>query len=831
MKSIKLNLILVALTALFSTVAYAGDVVKDTIGTTASSVKSVEALLQGQVAGVRVWSQDGSPLSAPGVSIRGVNSLRGGVQPLYIVDGTILNDSNAKNVDPFWQYEDAAYASPLSQLSFLVPNDIESIEVLKNASATALYGSKGANGVVIINTKRVRDQRSVINWDSNLDIATPLLNKSTNLGISHNHKIMVGGSKNNSTYTLAGYFRDDNYVIPGTGTMKGGLRASFETQANPVVWFGLSSNFNVGNTKSAAATTWYGKESMTTLMRDPEASLDGWKADYDDHALEFRTVNSMWLQLNLFKGFSFNFDLGADYQYLTRNFWLGNGTPFGLANNGAASILKTSSFAYNASGVIKYQTYFAEDHHLVVSAGAQAVGSWDVFNTQNGTDFYNHSIRYKGISIAGSKAKLHNFNRNIFNLGIYGNLAYDYKELVGANVAYRTDFNPEFGSWNMYPSVSAYWDVRKTFFPSSDAVSALRLEGGYGESGKDDILPYESLGLYTTGEYEQVDVNATPFFDGRSYIHNKEWNVSLTFGFFDDRLSLTAGYYQRKTFDRLSIYANGEEVVTTPPIVEDEEGNESEEGDVSGDPSFVPEHRYWQYKDREELSSQTSEIANNGFELSLSAVPVRTKNWTWSLNVNGAYNINNVAKLAVEDKGGMAIGTYAVESVVEGETVVENVPIVATQNVEGNPVSSIVDADGKVLGNPTPKFYGGFGTTLRWKDLSLDILADGAADFNILNLNEMAKAGETAVAAKYVEKGDFLRLARVSLSYNIPVKNVKWMESFKVFATASNLAFFSGYSGWSPDVNSYGASNFRLGMDYGSYPAARSFVLGLSIKF
>ncbi len=78
MKSIKLNLILVALTALFSTVAYAGDVVKDTIGTTASSVKSVEALLQGQVAGVRVWSQDGSPLSASGVSIRGVNSLRGG---------------------------------------------------------------------------------------------------------------------------------------------------------------------------------------------------------------------------------------------------------------------------------------------------------------------------------------------------------------------------------------------------------------------------------------------------------------------------------------------------------------------------------------------------------------------------------------------------------------------------------------------------------------------------------------------------------------------------------------------------------------------------------
>ena len=368
--------------------------------------------------------------------------------------------------------------------------------------------------------------------------------------------------------------------------------------------------------------------------------------------------------------------------------------------------------------------------------------------------------------------------------------------------------------------------VKKSFFDSSDVVSALRIEGGYGESGKEDVFAYEQIGDYTTGEYVDVVERATPFYDGRWYIHNREWNVSLTYGMFDDRLSLTAGYFQRNTSDCLSIYCKGEQVLEDIPMIED-----NETGEWYPDPDFVPQLKYWQMKDREEISNQKSTITNNGVEFSVTGIPVQTKDWTWSLNVNGAYNINNVAKLAVEDKGGMAIGTYQVESVVEGETVVENVPIVATQNIEGNPVSSIVDADGKVLGNPTPKFYGGFGTTLRWKDLTLDILADGAAGFNILNLNEMAKAGETAVAAKYVEKGDFLRLARVSLSYNIPVKKVKWMESFKVFATASNLAVFSGYSGWSPDVNSYAASNFRLGMDYGSYPAARSFILGFSIKF
>ena len=808
MKTNKRYFGLLALAAMFSTAAYAGDVVKDTLGTTASSAKAVETLLQGQVAGVRVWSQDGSPMSASGVSIRGVNSLRGGQQPLYIVDGAILNDSNTKNAEPFWQYSDQASATPLSQLSYLVPGDIESIEVLKSASATALYGSKGANGVVIITTKKVKDERSVISLDSNLDVATPLVEKGTGLGISHNHKLMFGGSKNNSTYTLSGYFRDDNYIIPGIGGMKAGLRASFETQANPVVWFGLNSTFTVANTKSAAATSWYGTASMTTDMRNPEASVEGWAADYDDHALDYRTVNSMWLQLNLAKGFSFKFDLGADYQYLTRNFWWGNGTSFGLANNGAAAILKTSTFAYNASGVFKYQTYFDQDHHFVASAGVQALSTMDVFNPMNGTDFYNHSIRYKGLSIAASKPVLNYVNRNIFNLGIFGNVAYDYKGLVGAEVAYRTDFNPSYGTWNMYPSVSAYWDIIKSLEASNDVITSLKLEAGYGQSGKDEVLPFEYLTSYAPGPYYSIEENSSPFHDVRNYIHTKEFNASLSLGMFNDRLTLSAGYYKRMTSDNLSVYTTGEKVLTKP-----------ESSDEDSEVVFVPEHRYWQFADRVELTSQTTLVSNEGVELELGAIPVQTKDWTWSVNANAAYNINKIERLHPADMGGMTVGTC------DGKS------LIATSNIEGNPVSSIVDAKGKVIGNPTPKWFGGVSTSLRWKDLTLDILADGAAGYQILNLNQMLLDGATQVTGTYVENGDFFRIARVSLSYNIPVKNVKWMESFKVFATATNLATFTSYNGWSPDVNSYAASNFRLGMDYGSYPAARSFVLGLSIKF
>ena len=772
---------------------FAKEVVKDSLGTIAPSVKSVEAMLQGQVSGVRVWSMDSNPLSSAGISIRGVNSLRGSSMPVFVVDGTILNATNARNMDPLWQYDEKAYATPLSQLSFLVPNDIESIEILKNASETALYGSKGANGVVIINTKRLTEDSSIIVWDSNVDVSVPYLKGYSRPTVSHNHKIMLGSTKDRTGYTLSAFFRDDNYLLPQTGGMRGGLRTTFETRANSVVWFGVNSSLSVAQNSSAAATAWYGSESMTMNMRKG-ADVAGWAEDYDDNALEFRAVNSMWLKFNFMKGFSFRFDLGTDYQYLTRTFWWGENTPFGAIGpenkcGGAASMLRTSAFAYNAAGVFDYQFFVDSDHRFEVSAGAQVLGNWDVFNTLNGTNFYDHSLRAKGLNIAASKAMLHKYDCKYFALGMFGNLSYDWGGLVGADVAFRTDYTPEYGDWKMYPSASAYWDIRKMFLQSSSDLSTLRLEGGYGESGKEDYVPYDFLGAYTPGEYEKVDAGVSSYYDGRSYIHTKEWNVSLALGFIEDRVTLEAGYYDRRTRDILDFYCSGKPM---------------REGSM-----------YWDAADRIKTASQESIVANNGVELSVGGVPVRLRDWNWSVNANVAYNINRVAELAVQDAGGMPVGW----------------DIIATRNIKGYPVSSIVDAEGNILGNPTPKYHGSVGTVLRWKDLSLDVLADGAAGFDILNMNVMGVSNRVAVKENYIEKGDFLRLARVSLGYEVPVRNVKWIQSFKVHATACNLAVLTGYSGWSPDVNSFAMSNFRLGMDYGSYQMARTFIVGLNVKF
>lgn len=804
MKTIKNYLFLLTLAVMCSTVTYAEEVVKDTLGTTISSAKTVESLLQGQVAGVRVWSTDGSPMAAQGISIRGVNSIRGGHQPLYVVDGTILNGSNTRNIDPLWQYPEEGYINPLSQLGFLAPSEIESIQVLKNTSATALYGSKGANGVVIITTKKITDNKPTIVWNSNVDYSTPSIKGYAKNAFSHNHNIMVGNYKNNAGYTLSAYLRDDNYVLPGTGSMKGGLRTTIETKANPVVWFGLNSNLSVGKTAMESTSTMYGNESLTTLMRNNPEAVQAYADDYDDNTMEYRAVNSMWLKLNIFKGFSFDIDLGTDYQYSTRALWWGNGTAVGAANNGAAAMLKTSSFAYNAAGKLNYKYDFENGHHLHLAAGVEALGNRDVLNTQNGTDFYNHALRAKGLNIAASKAKHHSFHLNQFTVGTFAQIDWNWKDIVGAQGAVRAEHTPKYGyrANVTYPSISAFWDLSNAFFKDAEDVSSLRIEAGYGHSGLQDAIPYELFGQYTAGEYYQSPDNAWAFFDGRNAILTKEWNISLSAGFLNDRLNVELGYYNRNTIDRLFLYSLGEQFTVSPDgIVRDEELDE--EIDTSN------LTQYWDYTCRKQIASHSSVITNKGIEFAVSAIPVQSKDWNWTINLNGAFNNNTMTRVAKEDKGDVSLGG--------GLTV--------TENKIGSQVNSLC------AGNPIPKFNGGISTALRWKDLTFDMLADCAAGFDILNLNAMAADKATAISTKYIEKGDFLRLARVALSYNIPVKNVKWMQSFKVFASANNLAVATGYSGWTPDVNSFAATNYLFGIDNGSCPAAKSFVLGLSIKF
>ena len=157
-------------------------------------------------------------------------------------------------------------------------------------------------------------------------------------------------------------------------------------------------------------------------------------------------------------------------------------------------------------------------------------------------------------------------------------------------------------------------------------------------------------------------------------------------------------------------------------------------------------------------------------------------------------------------------------------------------DTEGNFID--ITADGKVtevdrviLGNVIPEFTGSLGATYSFDRLSVSMLWDGAAGYDLINMNRMLKDGATEVSADYVEKADFLRLARLSVGYDFKLPQKSFIKQLSLNLSAANLLTLSGYSGWNPDVNSFGLTVLSGGIDYGSYPQVRTVVLGVSAKF
>ncbi|MCF0173137.1 MAG: TonB-dependent receptor plug domain-containing protein [Bacteroidales bacterium] len=810
--------IIISLVALFGSMSFQANAqtVRDSLEFDKAVSSTPAELLRGQVAGVRVSAIDNAVNGALNVNIRGINELRGDSQPLWIVNGVQLNTSLNRNIKAFWQFGESGYTAPQNPLAFLNPYDIESIEVIKDLSAAAIYGAAGANGVVVIKTKMPVSVEKLFVWDSNVSVNTPTVaNDAFTTSISHNHSLGVSGTANNTTYSISGYYRDVNGIVANTGNVYAGLNVNFETKANSVVWFGLNSISSLGSLRSTTGTAYFGAPSMMLSARNPllfpSDTVQGWASDYDDDGTDYRTVNSVYLTLNFTPWLSLKTSVGVDLQNYNRYIWYGNGTSFGLSENGAASVLSSSMFNYSASSVLSANRYIGRNNHIKASLGVEVQGEINKFNTMNGTDFFSHELRGKGISIMASKPYIHKFRQTYIREAAFASLSYDWKGIVGANASVRADFTPKYYDSTpvIYPAGSAWADIHKAFLPDFEAVSTLKLKAGYGKAGRERFVPYGLFGEYCSGDYFAVAPEQEAFYEGLNHVESTEFTASAEVGFMGGRILLSAGYYDKVTEDALNMYCFGRKYTNT--II-------------------------WHYVPRTDVMGVSSSIANRGIEGSADFKIIDNRRVKWSASANATYNVNQVIGFDAADTYGKMIGDgfYANINALGWQ-------LGSNYGYLTNPDGSLVDvtrdgkiseADKEILGSPVPKYFGAFGTTLSAFGLTLDVLVDGAADFTIFNLNRLVEEGVKpyVITDKWVERGDFVRLSRVSLGYDIPFK-ARWIRSLRVNLSACNLLTLTGYSGWSPDVNSYGISNLSCGLDYGSYPVPRSFVLGISAKF
>lgn len=767
-------------------------------------------LIAGTEVGVSVSALDGNINASESVIIRGVNTLRGDSQPLWIVDGVILNNAMNQNLDAFYLYPEKSYTTPLNMMACIDPYKIESIEIIKDVAASSIYGSKGANGVIIIKTNKAARNAVAVDWTSNVGVGiSPVKGSAFKTSASHNHSLHVSGTNSNTSYSVGAFFRDNNGTVRGSGNKFGGLCVQLESTGNSLVSIGMNTNLAIGKMNSAVGASYFGESSTMIAARTSEASVAGWLNGYDDSTLDFRTINSLWVNINLASSLKWKTTLGVDYEDAGRGIWYGNGTEFGNEVNRAASQIQGRMFSYNLETKLDFNQYFASVHRFNAWLGIGTMSSLNAFNTLCGTDFFTEELRAKGISLASSERPIHHFEHTHSQYYVTAGVSYDWASKVGVDANIRVDTTPRYDDWKptVFGGVTGWIDVKKLLLENFTPLTSAKVKAGFGKAGNELYIPYRLLGNYTTGGYPVAEEGTQEYYEGMNFLRSQEINAGIEFCFID-RFSLSFTRYVKKTDDILSTYCFGK---------------------LDG--------KLWTRTNRMNMTTMSSKIGNAGWEITLGADILKRSRLYWNVNAGVAICQNAMIDLASNDIYGKKIGKgiycnmnsvgYPVGSLV-------GVKI----DSEGNPVDftrdgRITEEDKQIIGNPFPKFHGFLNSTLKAGDFSLELVFTGATGFSLINLNTLLPLGTKipAISENNLEDGSYLRLNRLSASYAIPLP-VNWIiKGLKVTVSAMNLLTISKYSGWNPAVSCFGSSTLACGIDYGSFPLARTVAVGVSAKF
>lgn len=745
----------------------------DSLGIRKAVIQSPAEFLRGEVSGVRVSATDGGSNSINNVFIRGLNTIRGNSQPLWIIDDVVVGHSVGLSAP---DYIGSSYLPSVNNMGWLNPYEIESVEVLKDLSATSEYGLLGANGVIIIKTRRAQSGDRNIHWSSSAGVDfLPKVGDAFRTGINHVHEIGVNGIMgSNSRYNISGFFRQRIGSVKDSGSSTGGLTFNFDTKANNVFHFGMNTFLACGETTSTSGVNYIGSPSNMAVSRYPDAfkhdSVAGWLQDYDDNILDYRTLNSVWLKINILPYLYFKISGGLDYQNQTRYLWFGDGTSFGAREDGIAAILNNSLMNYNAKGEFSFFRNIKVKHHLEANLSVTLNGYLNRTNSMEGKSFDLPYLRSHGLSASKSNNMIRKFSLTNSFLGASAHLNYDYDEIVGADARVHLDNNFRFDDkpvW--FPGGNLWINLKRLALPADKVVTSLKLFGGYGMAGHETVMPYEWIGAYIS-DVPAIASGAERWNDGMNRLSSREWTAGASIGMLESRLGFSIKFFDKTTDDIFKVYDFGK-------LMDD----------------LWIDAPHWNIKEQ-----RISTIRNNGLELDLNAQLIRNRNFSWFMNCNATCHL--LSEISLDDLD------------------------VAEQNItEG--LYRHFDFDRTV-----PKYYGGLSTVLNFYGFTVDLRLSGAAGFDIINANKTLETWKNVITEDCFEKGDYLRLDHIAVSYEIPVK-VKWIKSFKVNLAGHNLFTLTGYSGWNPDVNSFGSTVRSYGIDYGSYPLSRSLVLGLNVNF
>lgn len=859
---------------------------------------SVDNLMQGKIAGVRIVQSSGEPGAGVNVSIRGIGSIRSGSTPLFVVDGVPLSNDAVSATGPNIGLGNAQAKNPLN---FLNTSDIESITVLKDASAAAIYGARGSNGVVLVTTKRGRKGEPLFTYDTYLGFSSVIkkldlmsadeyrsagINKLYDHGgntdwqdeifrnaVSSNHSVSFSKSTETGNYFASISHMDQDGIILNSGFKRTTARLNAEESffdnkrlkiklnltASDIKETGIPNGANAGSD---------GQVIIHALMANPTRSVYDQNGNftnfnmnahynplyllsvYNDKTNTFRVLGNTEATLRILPGLNYKFNLGIDKTMSERNTTMypniTDRTPKGMyvqANLDSYNVLLEHYLTYDLS---------LNKHNFSLLGGF----SYQKFKT-TGTYFGVKNIANQGAGISPEINPGYSGEAFIPAAGYaqenelqsyFGRVNYNFDKKYLLTASLRADGSTRFGQNNKYgyfPSVAVGWTIsNENFLKDSQIINELKLRGSWGQTGNQEVpnkITQASSSLSPSGGYYLYDnlnlingvvINRTPNPDLKWEVV-EQTNIGADFSLWRNKLYGSLEYYNK---------------VTKDPIL-----------NIPSRP-LSPTSTVWKNVD--------AKIVNKGFEFSLGSEIIKTENFTWNFDVNGA-TVNNVVKdLPVSAiysgevsgpglsgvtaniyKNGYEAGSFYMLNYLgvdaNGKYIYEDV------NGDGR----IDQNDRKIFEGAIPNFTFGINSYMKYKkfDFSFSFIGqtggylvnNTALDLNINNLasdrNVLKNFYESGanftnqpqLSSLYLEKSDFIRLNNVKLGYTFDTSQLKFLRSINLYVSAQNLFTITSYTGYDPlvDTNKQVSGNQSLGIDYTTYPSAKTFILGATVKF
>ncbi len=869
-------------------------------------ISNVVQGLQGRVSGVQVTQNSAAPGGNISMRIRGVNSINGTSEPLYVVDGVQLSNSGGVN--------------DISSLSIINPNDIESVAVLKDASATAIYGARAANGVVLITTKRGKAGKTVVSYDGyygvqrttkrmqmmnasefaaleNEVFKTNVYDDPASLGEGvdwqdyifrdapmQNHQVTVAGGSEKTQFAMSGnYFKQEGVVISSDFT-RYSFRLNFDHRVNDLLKVGASimTSYVVNNaipTGSTSIDAGAVTQSIVGAAMGAPPTLEPYREDggiwpFGDQkngryrevvnpiGLSMilnrdkinRTLGNIYAEISPLKGLTYRANFNPVLSSSLNDFY----SPRAIMNSGDlaagggnAGKTNSNNIVLLHESIITYETRIAKQHSLKVTGLFATQGNSANSNTITAGKFPNDATLNEAVQLATERTVSSSRSRDRLD-SYMGRINYGFRDKYLLDLIARVDGSTKFGENNKYgffPAAAIAWRAsEEPFMKSISAVSNLKFRFSYGLTGNAGAIdPYKSLSLQgTSGMYY---FNHSPITGIRpTGIANEDlkWerSVQADFGFdlglWKDRFNVTADIYHKKTDDLL--------FVKTLP-------GSSGYGEVTGN---------------------FASMENRGIELSMDAL-ILDQEVKWSVAGNISVNRNKLTGLdgglteyAVSNYQVMQVGeplglfkTYVFDGIYQkDETVLEGSGSrTGGMKVRDLNKDNVISAgDQKIVGDANPSFIYGFSTNLNYKRFDFSAFFSGTQGNNIYNLarytfenplgsrnvykglvnrwsatnsgNEYVsgfQGGRLPLTDRFMEDGSFLRCKNITLGYRLP--KIRNISSARVYVSANNLFTITDYTGFDPEVNSFGNSNKQIGVDNLVYPTARSFLLGLQVAF